>query len=268
MNNLRTSIKQIFSESKVLPFSVYTSVHVQKLLNVPILKPLLIVVMSGDKKLGKNNEIICHSGQFIFLSDSTSINMRNIPKHNSYFAMLIEFNYEDFEGIPSHHANKPDYFIGNTTLALKHCLQQFVESSAWAPEEIIAIRKREILTLLYHLGYPEVVSMKGQQKISQRLHDLFYEKNFHKVTMDYICQQLAMSESTLRRKLAAEGTSVKAIKGRARLGLSLHLLQTTSDGIGLIAEKCGYHSQSRFTQRFKAHFGLTPSELRKTKVTD
>lgn len=90
--------------------------------------------------------------------------MRNIPKHNSYFAMLIEFNYEDFEGIPSHHANKPDYFIGNTTLALKHCLQQFVESSAWAPEEIIAIRKREILTLLYHLGYTEVVSMKGQQK--------------------------------------------------------------------------------------------------------
>lgn len=53
MNNLRTSIKQIFSESKVLPFSVYTSVHVQKLLNVPILKPLLIVVISGDKMLGK-----------------------------------------------------------------------------------------------------------------------------------------------------------------------------------------------------------------------
>jgi AraC-like DNA-binding protein len=267
MNNLFNSIKKITSECDELPFSVYRSVHEQKLLNVPIAKPLLIVVISGDKVLGKNNEIICHSGQFIFLSDSPSINMRNIPKDNAYFALLIEFNYEDFDGIPISDAKKSDYFIGKTTRALKKCLQQFVESANWAPEKILSIRKKEILMLLYHLGYTEVVSMMGKQKISHRLHDLFHEKNFHDVTMDYICENLAMSESTLRRKLMSEGVSVQDIKDRARLGLGLHLLQTTAESIGIIAEKCGYHSQSRFTDRFKTHFGLTPSELRKTKVT-
>jgi AraC-like DNA-binding protein len=267
MDNLLKSIKNITSECGELPFSVYRSVHEQRLLNVPIVKPLLIVVISGDKVLGKNNDITCNSGQFIFLSDSPSVNMRNIPKDNEYFALLIEFNYEDFEGIPSSDVKKPDYFIGKTTLVLKKCLQQFVESADWAPEKILSIRKKEILMLLYHLGYTEVVSMMGKQKISHRLHDLFHEKNLRDVTMGYICEHLAMSESTLRRKLMSEGTSVQDIKDRARLGLGLHLLQTTDESIGLIAEKSGYHSQSRFTDRFKTHFGLTPSELRKTKVT-
>jgi AraC-like DNA-binding protein len=72
----------------------------------------------------------------------------------------------------------------------------------------------------------------------------------------------------LRRKLKLEGTSVQDIKDQARLGLALHLLQTSSNSIGMIADKCGYQSQSRFTERFKKRFGLTPSELRKTKMTD
>jgi transcriptional regulator GlxA family with amidase domain len=62
--------------------------------------------------------------------------------------------------------------------------------------------------------------------------------------------------------------NLQDIKDRARLSLGLHLLQTTVEPIGIVAEKCGYHSQSRFTERFKTHFGLTPSELRKTKMTD
>ena len=268
MDDLLKIIKSTVSQSTVLPFAVYTSVHEQRLLNVPIAKPLLIVVISGDKELGKSNEIKCHTGQFIFLSDSPAINMRNIPKDSAYFALLIEFNYEDFEGIPSIDAEKSNHFIGEVTLVLKKCLQQFVESVAWAPNNICSLRKKEILMLLYHLGHKEVVSMMDRKKVRHRIHDLFHEKNFYNVTTHYICEYLAMSESTLRRKLSAEGTSVQGIKDRARLGLGLHLLQTTDKPIGVIAETSGYNSQSRFTGRFKAHFGLTPSELRKTKVTD
>jgi AraC-like DNA-binding protein len=77
-----------------------------------------------------------------------------------------------------------------------------------------------------------------------------------------------MSESTLRRKLKVESTSVQEIKDSARLGLGLHLLQTSQHSIGIISDKCGYQSQSRFTERFKKQFGLTPSELRKTKMTE
>jgi AraC-like DNA-binding protein len=88
------------------------------------------------------------------------------------------------------------------------------------------------------------------------------------LTAGLVAARLALSESTLRRKLAAEGATLQAIKDRARLGHGLHLVQTTFDPIGRIAEKCGYQSQSRFTEKFRQLFGTTPTELRKTRMRD
>ncbi len=268
MVNLLSTIKNIINEKRELPFSVYSSIKEQKLLNVPIVKPLLIIVLNGDKELGKDNELICHSGDFIFLSTSPAINMRNIPKGKEYFALLIEFDYQDFTGMATSASNKQNYCIGKATATLEQCLQQFVESSLWAPKQLWPLRKREIIELLCHMGHKEILSMVGNPKVGHRLHDMFCKQNFHQLTIENICDQLAMSESTLRRKLKSEGTSVQEIKDQARLGLGLHLLQTTHNPIALIAEKCGYQSQSRFTDRFKGRFGLTPSELRKTKMVD
>jgi len=266
MENLLTTIKNTAHEKHELPFTVYSSFKEQNLLNVPIIKPLLIVVLSGSKELGKDKEIICQSGEFIFLSDSPAINMRNIPKDKAYFALLIEFDHQDFSDFQINSLNKKHYCIGKTTATLEKCLQQFVECSLWAPEQLLSSRKKEIITLLCHMGHKEILSMVGNPSIGHRLHELFCGQNFDDITIEYICDQLAMSESTLRRKLKAEHTSVQEIKDQARLGLGLHLLQTTHYAIGLIAEKCGYQSQSRFTDRFKGRFGLTPSELRKTKM--
>ena len=266
MINLLDTIKTTISDNHVLPFSVYTSVKEQKLLNVPIVKPLLIVVLSGDKEIGMDRKEVCHSGSFIFLSDSSAINIRNIPKNKTYFALLIEFDEQDIKGLHVNTPNKQHYCIGETTPVLERCLQQFVESSLWAPEQLWSSRKREIIELLCHMGHKEILSMVGNSTVGRRLNDMFCELDFHELTIKYICNQLAMSESTLRRKLKSEGTSVQEIKDQARLGKGLHLLQTTRYSVGLIAEKCGYQSQSRFADRFKGRFGLTPSELRKTKM--
>jgi AraC-like DNA-binding protein len=268
MENLLKSIKKTLNENRDRPFSVYTAVKEQKLLNVPIAKPLLIVVLSGDKELGNKSELICHTGDFIFLSDSPSINMRNIPKSQEYFALLIEFDYQDFNGLQSNAHKKADYFIGKTTIELTQCLHQFIEFSLWGPKQLWSLRKREILSLLCHMGHEEILSLLGRHQIKDQLHDMFITQGFHKLTTEKMRVQLAMSESTLRRKLKSEGTNVQNIKDHARLGLALHLLQTSNHSIGVVAEQCGYQSQSRFTQRFKKRFGLTPSELRKTKLTD
>lgn len=268
MENLLSTIKSTLNEKSELPFSIYTSIKEQRLLNVPIAKPVLIVVLSGEKEVGIDNKLICSSGNFIFLSNTPSINMRNIPRDKEYFALLIEFDYQDFNGLQINTTNKKDYFIGKTTSTLEKCLQQFVEISPWAPEQLCSSRKREIISLLCHMGHREILSLLGNPQIKVRLHDMFVAQGFHTLTIESICQQFAMSESTLRRKLKLEGTSVQEVKDQARLGLALHLLQTTLDSIGVIADKCGYQSQSRFTERFKVRFGLTPSELRKTKMTD
>jgi len=239
----------------------------QKLLNVPIAKPLLVFVLSGNKKLGPNDHIICQTNDFIFLSDSPAINMRNIPNDDEYFALLIEFDYDDFKDIPLATSNKKDYFIGKNTDTLNQCLQQFIDCNHWATPSILTSRKKEILKLLYDLGYTDIASMMDNEKISHKIHDFIHRKNFTDINTQTICKHLAMSESTLRRKLKTEGTNIQTIKDNAKLGLGLHLLQTSVISVGLIADRCGYQSQSRFTDRFKQQFGLTPLELRKTRMT-
>jgi|TARA_B110000967_G_scaffold192417_1_gene219039 AraC-like DNA-binding protein len=266
--NLLTTIKQLKIEKGALPFSVYTSIKEQKLLSVPIAKPLLIVVLSGDKVLGTHDKVACHSGDFIFLSDSPAIDMRNIPKNQEYFALLVEFDHQDFRGLPVNLASKTNYFVGKTIPLLEKCLQQFVESSLWAPQALLSSRKREIIELLVHMGHDEVLSLLGSPSLKSRLHELFIAHGFRELTVQDICEHLAMSESSLRRKLKLEGSSVQEIKDQARLGLGFHLLQTTRQSIGLISDICGYQSQSRFSARFKRRFGLTPSELRYTKMAD
>ena len=268
MEKLIDTIETIISGNKELPFSVYSSIKEQKLLNVPIVKPLLIVVLEGEKYLGKDGDIVCHAGDFIFLSDSPAIDMRNIPKEKSYFALLIDFSPQDFSGLNSSNVSGKYYSIGKTTLMLEKCLQQFVESIWWAPKELWSSRKREILELLCHIGHKDILSMLGGHKVGYKLHELFCANNFEAMAINDICHHLAMSESTLRRRLKSEGTSIQEVKDRARLGQGLHLLQTSNYSVGLIADMCGYQSQSKFSARFKARFGLTPSELKKTKMTD
>jgi AraC-like DNA-binding protein len=268
MTNLINVIKAINTEDRSLPFAVYSSIKEQHLLNVPIVKPLFIAVLDGDKQLGKEGEIVCRAGDFIFLSDSPAINMRNIPKEKEYFALLIEFEYDDFIGIGPNTLSEQSFSVGEISIALEKCLQQFVEWSLFSPQAMWSLRRKEMLQLLYHLGYKDILSMALPHKLGQKIHAILSESPSVDIALSIICQQVAMSESTLRRRLIAEGTTIQEIKDQVKLGLGLHLLQTTNHSIVYIAEQCGYQSQSRFTSRFKGRFGLTPSALRKTKVTD
>ena len=268
MDKLFAALEQVSLSERELPFSLYSSVSEQRLLNVPIAKPLLVVVIRGNKELGQDAAISVPTGGFAFLSDSPAVNMRNIPSNREYLALLLEFDDEDFVGHANGNGVAPDYLVGTVNLALERCLQQFVESVAWAPESIWRSRKQEILSLLHHLGYKDVFAMSRKPQLSQRLHDLFAQTGYSDLSLTQACARLAVSESTLRRKLKREGTSVQEVKDRARLGFALHLLQTSNDSISRVAERCGYRSASRFTDRFKQHFGLTPSELRKTRLNE
>ena len=57
MQDLIHRIKQLHKECDQLPFSLYASVKEQHILNVPIHKPLLIMVLSGRKQIGKEFDI-------------------------------------------------------------------------------------------------------------------------------------------------------------------------------------------------------------------
>lgn len=269
MQHIIKHVQDVLAQQIPLPFAVYTSVSDQNISNVPIVKPVIIFVLSGQKYLGPTSDSICHAGDFVFLSNHPGIDMRNISKDEGYFALLIEFELSDFDGLPKpEHKGDTRYFIEPSKPDLNRLLEQFVTWSATAPEAIWPLRRKEILHHLYHMGYTQVLEMAIPPSLSLKLHELFKTHISEDLSSDDICKRLAMSESTLRRKLKAEHTSLQNIRDDTKLGHGLHLLQSTTLPIGHIAVECGYTSQSRFTERFKQRFGLTPSELRKTRMTE
>jgi hypothetical protein len=74
--------------------------------------------------------------------------MRNIPKDKEYFALLIEFDYQDFEGCQLSSVNKQNFCLGEITETLEKCLTQFVEWSLWAPQELWSMRRKELIQLM------------------------------------------------------------------------------------------------------------------------
>lgn len=73
---------------------------------------------------------------------------------------------------------------------------------------------------------------------------------------------LAISEATLRRRLAGEGTSLTMLLGDVRMATALTLLQATNRPVADIALAVGYASPSRFAVRFRQRFDFSPSAVR------
>ena len=266
MKKLKEAAKLALQKQRRLPFSVYSSFREQRIANVPVLKPLLICIFDGCKKVGAGNEMICPTGSFVFLSNSPNVDIRNIAEGHEYFALLIEFEYSDFDCFVRKEIKTQTHFQGHIDSILHHTLLQFIEWSGFAPPEMWAVRRQEILQMIYHLGYEQVISMIEPPSLSHKLHNIIHTHIADDLSVVDLAARLAMSESTLRRKLQVEGGSVQAIKDRAKLGYGLHLVQSTLEPIGRIAQQCGYQSQSRFTGKFKQLFGITPTDIRKTRM--
>ena len=79
---------------------------------------------------------------------------------------------------------------------------------------------------------------------------------------DRVAGELALSQSTLRRRLAEEDTSLTDLLAEARMSAALTLLQATSRPVADIAQAVGYESPSRFAVRFRQRFGFAPTAVR------
>ena len=78
-----------------------------------------------------------------------------------------------------------------------------------------------------------------------------------------IADQLKISSQTLRRRLAAEGTSFNQLKSQVRRDIAMNALGDTSLSIELVAELTGYSEPAAFIKAFKIWTDMTPARFRK-----
>jgi len=78
-----------------------------------------------------------------------------------------------------------------------------------------------------------------------------------------VAADLRTTETTLRRRLEAEGVTFQSIKDQLRNDLAIHLLCQSTTSLEEIASRLGFHDASAFHRAFKRWNGLQPGEYRR-----
>lgn len=128
------------------------------------------------------------------------------------------------------------------------------------PGDIAEHRLAEILVWLSLRGihFPPVES----QALAMKVRRLFEASVAERWTAAVVAKHLALSEATLRRRLAAEGTTLSNLLTDVRMSFAMLLLQSTNHSVNQIALEVGYESASRFAIRFGERFGFPPTAIR------
>lgn len=128
------------------------------------------------------------------------------------------------------------------------------------PDDVAEHRLAEILVWLSLRGIH--FSAQEDASLAATLRRLFEPALADDWTAAAAAKRLALSEATLRRRLAAEGTSFGDLLTDMRMSTAMVLLQSTDHAVNRIALEVGYESASRFAIRFRARFGFPPTAIR------
>jgi AraC-like DNA-binding protein len=250
----------------------------QALRNIPIHQPLVVLVVSGRKTIALGErKIEVLPGELLLLPSGCTVEMGNHPSHQRepYLSLAIAFPQASIEQFQRSYGTEVP---GDTqplwrASAPRDMLAATAQWVAWCrhhPFDPILTRHRqvEILMLLSRRGIAGNLLLGRETTWRERVAQLIAPDPAHDWSAYEVCRRLGIGESTLRRRLNKEGSSLRKVLEESRMVAALALLQETFWTVGQVAEAVGYNSHSRFSERFKRRFGLSPIALKKTRESD
>lgn len=247
----------------------------QQIRKVPIWSPSFILVLAGSKAIYVGEkEIRCNKGDFFVVPAPSSFNMLNIPdkRTNEYLSIYIPFKqsllekflqlYRSVDAAKIQHTGS---ISGKGNVQLYASVLHFLEvlHPQMEEESIIEHRILEILLCLVKIYNVFHIFLPMSPSWTKRVSSLILTDPSRKWRVHEVCDMLRLSESTLNRNLRKENTNFQLIIDDIRFSKALTQIQCTSTPINRIAYDIGYNSVSRFTERFRERFNITPTQLRK-----
>lgn len=250
--------------------------HPQSLRAISIPMPTLTMALEGQKTvfIGDSSHTSA-KGAAILIPAHTEFRIENLPAATSgrFFGLSLRFDPEtiarfrqiygaslvDWDTGPKWHMPAQGFLLD--------ALAAWVDWAGRHGTDMNHSRHRllEILLLLARHGYGGNLLLEQTDRWARRIENLLMLDPARDWRIGEICARLGVSESTLRRHLGAEDVGFRDLLEKVRLDSGLMHVMETDLQIAQVAMACGYQSQSRFAERFRLRFGLSPVELRQTR---
>ncbi len=189
--------------------------------------------------------------EFIFaciISVATRLSNHQYPRqvifpHQSFSKSV----YEKLTELDIEVTFNADYYQFTLLTNQHHCILPFQN------QKTINLLKPELDQLLQRQNDSETI-------IVTILHLFSASKDIAYLNQSQIAEQMNISESSLKRKLAEVGTSFSNILSSYKKEKAIGLLNRSSLSIDYISESLGYSDRSSFERAFKLWTNLTPSQ--------
>lgn len=262
------SIRQLTAalEQSSLAASATIAQHRYRLHAVACDIPLLMIPLSGMKRvhaLGGTWE--CATGKFLMTHFAMQADIENIPDGAApYRAWAIPFPWEVVSmargllsgAVPT---QGEAVSVGELPAVIEALLAYIVD----ADTTDMALRNYRLLGILLVLsraGHSQFRSAHDPS-LSARIRLAVSADPAREWVSAHFEEEFCISGATLRRRLVAEETSLRALIQEARLHSALVQLQVTRKPVKAVALDHGYRSIPSFRRNFVERFGIDPSEV-------
>jgi len=240
----------------------YCALARERLRSVRLPRPIIGIVLSGAKEVwrGETCERLAAGTPFV-LPAQTDLDIVNEPDEGTglYQSLVVEVEPDTIPNIgllqsapPAAEQSCVIPLTSELVDMILHATHAIAEGPACAAVRMA--RLSELLALLH--GVPEaqpLFDMSASERVA-RLIRIGIDEDW---TASRVAWRLAMSESTLRRRLAAEGHSFSSILRRERMDAARRLMmQGAASGAAALA--VGYASRAHFARAYRSTFGGNP----------
>jgi AraC-like DNA-binding protein len=274
---LEAEIGQIATRGQIVRnVGIRGCLQLQNLTRMRLSAPALMFPVVGSKRVfAAQKSYDIRLGEFIAVPADAQFDIKNIPdlKRKQFLGASLTFDADTLTlfnmiyGAEMKNRDLTPRWRVTGSDELSSMIIDWVSHNRRFSSDVTQTRHRlaEILWLLVNQGMAGNILFSQQQSFRARTKHLLALDPGHDWRVSDVSQKLATSESTLRRQLRAENASFRDLLEDTRLERGIDLVVSTDMPIGQIAFDCGYQSQSRFSERFRLRFSMSPTELRATQ---
>jgi AraC-like DNA-binding protein len=116
--------------------------------------------------------------------------------------------------------------------------------------------------MLLQICDEQIQTLRKREGLAGQVRTLLITNGFRILGLDAAADRLGVTERSLRRRLAAEGTSFRAVHDEVQLQAAIAYLRDTTLTVEAIAEAMGYSEAANFRRAFRRWTGLAPLQYR------